>query len=79
MVGKLFASVDAAKAAEFKPQELANTMLAFAKLGIHPPDGLVTTVAGGVQLEVLEMLYGQPRQDWLKIDAPAGGATAVAQ
>lgn len=26
----------------------------------------------GVQLEVLEMLYDQPRQDWLKIDGPAG-------
>nr|WP_302477350.1 serine hydrolase domain-containing protein [Sphingomonas sp. ID1715] len=27
----------------------------------------------GVQLEVLEMLYGQPRNDWLKIDAPGAG------
>lgn len=27
----------------------------------------------GVQLEVLEMLYGQPRNDWLKIDSPNGG------
>lgn len=26
----------------------------------------------GVQLEVLEMLYDQPRNDWLKIDSPAG-------
>ena len=28
----------------------------------------------GVQLEVLEMLYGQPRNDWLKLDTPGGGA-----
>jgi beta-lactamase class C len=28
----------------------------------------------GVQLEVLEMLYGQPRNDWLKLDGPGGGA-----
>ena len=27
----------------------------------------------GVQLEVLEMLYGQPRTDWLKLDSPNGG------
>jgi beta-lactamase class C len=27
----------------------------------------------GVQLEVIDMLYGLPRQDWLKIDAPGGG------
>jgi len=34
----------------------------------------------GVQLEVLEMLYGQPRTDWLKIDGPAaGGATGTEQ
>lgn len=31
----------------------------------------------GVQLEVLEMLYGQPRTDWLKLDAPAVGGGAV--
>jgi beta-lactamase class C len=31
----------------------------------------------GVQLEVLEMLYGQPRSDWLKIDGtPIEGPTA---
>ncbi|MBS0504889.1 MAG: hypothetical protein JSS55_14040, partial [Proteobacteria bacterium] len=30
----------------------------------------------GVQLEVLEMLYGQPRTDWLKIDGPGGGGVA---
>jgi beta-lactamase class C len=30
----------------------------------------------GVQLEVLEMLYGQPRTDWLKLDGgPGGGVT----
>lgn len=33
----------------------------------------------GVQLEVLEMLYGQPRQDWLKIDAPGGAANSAQQ
>lgn len=33
----------------------------------------------GVQLEVLEMLYGQPRQDWLKIDAPGGATELTAQ
>jgi beta-lactamase class C len=27
----------------------------------------------GVQLEVLEMLYGQPRTDWLKLDAGGSG------
>ena len=30
----------------------------------------------GVQLEVLEMLYGQPRNDWLKLDGPGGGAVS---
>ncbi|QHL91318.1 serine hydrolase [Sphingomonas changnyeongensis] len=30
----------------------------------------------GVQLEVLEMLYGQPPRDWLKIDGPAGAMAA---
>ncbi len=30
----------------------------------------------GVQLEVLEMLYGQPRNDWLKLDAATAPATA---
>lgn len=28
----------------------------------------------GVQLEVLEMLYGQPREDWLKLDATSSTA-----
>jgi beta-lactamase class C len=32
----------------------------------------------GVQLEVLEMLYGQPRNDWLKLDAPGGAPTVEA-
>lgn len=27
----------------------------------------------GVQLEVMEMLYGLPRGDWLKLDGPGGG------
>lgn len=27
----------------------------------------------GVQLEVLEMLYGQPHTDWLKLESPNGG------
>ena len=31
----------------------------------------------GVQLEVLEMLYGQPRGDWLKLDTPTGGAVTT--
>jgi beta-lactamase class C len=25
----------------------------------------------GLQLEMLDMLYGLPRQDWLKLDTPA--------
>jgi beta-lactamase class C len=33
----------------------------------------------GVQLEVLEMLYGQPRGDWLKLDGPGGGAASPEQ
>lgn len=33
----------------------------------------------GVQLEVLEMLYDQPRNDWLKIDSPGGGGPISAQ
>ncbi|WP_046346909.1 serine hydrolase domain-containing protein [Sphingomonas changbaiensis] len=32
-----------------------------------------STRPSGVQLEVLEMLYDQPRNDWLKIDSPGGG------
>jgi beta-lactamase class C len=32
-----------------------------------------STRPAGVQLEVLEMLYDQPRNDWLKIDSPGGG------
>ncbi len=31
----------------------------------------------GVQLEVLEMLYGQPRSDWLKVDGAGSGGGGI--
>ncbi len=45
-----------------------------AKSGVAVLWNSQTGRPSGVQLEVLEMLYGQPRNDWLKLDTATGGA-----